>query len=71
MSNLFTDVLDACYPVSHKEAQEILQRFFDGHFNNKGPGPRISIPARIDYDDDLRLHAYIRQQAARDLKGAQ
>ena len=50
--------------ISHDEAQQIAKRFIDGHFNNKGDHPRISIPARPDYDDDLLLLAYIEQQRA-------
>jgi hypothetical protein len=53
-------------PVTHDEAHAALQRFVDGHFGNKTHGrvvgPRFSIPARMDYDDDLVLHRYIEQQ---------
>ena len=56
-------------PVSHDEADQIAQRFIDYFFGNKAETPRVSIPARPDYDDDLRLTAYIEQQrsAARSL----
>jgi hypothetical protein len=45
-----------------KELKAALQRFIDGHFGNRGHdgrsnSPRISIPAREDYDDDLVLAA--------------
>lgn len=53
-------------PISHAEARQALQRFVDGHFKNQEEGPRISIPARPDYDDDLVLSAYIKQQEAAD-----
>lgn len=51
--------------ISHDEATECLRRF-ENHFWKREPGPRISIPARPDDDDDLILHAYIRQQEAKD-----
>lgn len=52
--------------VSHSDAEAIARRFINGHFKNGGrrEGPRMSIPARPDQDDDLRLLAYIRQQTA-------
>jgi len=51
--------------IGHDEAIEALRRF-ENRFWKREPGPRVSIPARPDYDDDLILHAYIRQQEARE-----
>lgn len=46
--------------VSAEEARAIAQRFVDGHFGNEGrEGPRISIPANPERDDDLRLASFI------------
>lgn len=51
--------------IGHDEARECARRFIDGHFNNPGrERPRASIPARPDYDDDLLLLSYIKQQEA-------
>jgi hypothetical protein len=50
--------------VTHIDARESAQRFIDGHFGNGEEGPRISIPARPDHDDDLRITDYIDQQEA-------
>ena len=50
--------------IMHNEARAIAHRFIDGHFRNKGEGPRVSIPARPEHDDDLRLTDYIDQQEA-------
>ncbi len=55
-----------CGMVSHDEAEQILQRFIDKAFGNRGERPRFSIPANHRYDDDLRLGAYIDQQRARE-----
>jgi hypothetical protein len=52
--------------ISHDEAREALRRFENHFWKKKADGPRIGIPARPDYDDDLVLLAYIDQQAARD-----
>jgi hypothetical protein len=42
------------------EARAIAQRFVDAAFNNPGTDrPRFSIPARPDYDDDIRLLSFI------------
>ncbi len=49
--------------ISHDEAREIAQRLINSHFRNE-PGARAGIPARPDYDDDLLIIAYIRQQQA-------
>src|SRR6185369_2251337 len=52
-----------CFPPpSHDEATQIAQRYIDCAFGNKAERPRHSIPARPDYDDDLRLSAYIKHQ---------
>jgi hypothetical protein len=53
-------------PITDDEAAAILQRFVDGHFGNPGEHPRMSIPARPERDDDLRMLAYINQ--TRDLR---
>ena len=57
--------------ITHEEARKIAQRFIDRHFGNRDANgreifPRVSIPARPDYDDDLRLTAYISQQESLD-----
>lgn len=49
--------------ISHDEAAEIAQRFINSHFRQE-PHARISIPVRMDYDDDLLITAYIEQQRA-------
>lgn len=48
--------------VTHDEARAAAQRFIDGHFNNPGERPRISIPADLERDDDVLLMDYIEQQ---------
>lgn len=46
--------------VTHDEAQEILGRFNDSHFQNPGKErARYSIPADPRRDDDIRLGVYI------------
>jgi hypothetical protein len=50
--------------ITPEEAREIALRFINGHFGNAGDKPRVSIPARPDYDDDIRLLAFIDQYAA-------
>jgi hypothetical protein len=47
--------------IDHKEAREIAQRLINSHFNQE-PCARVGIPARVDYDDDLLMMAYIDQQ---------
>lgn len=47
--------------ISHEAARAIAHRFINGHFNNAGPHPIVSIPADPERDDDLRLLAYIDQ----------
>jgi hypothetical protein len=51
--------------VSHDEAREILSRFNASHWKNGKECARYSIPARPEYDDDLRLAAYIAQNEFR------
>lgn len=51
--------------ISHAEAQEAFKRF-ENLFWKRDPGPRVGIPARPDYDDDLILSAYFRQQEEAD-----
>jgi hypothetical protein len=51
-------------PIGHDEARAAAYRLVNSHFNNPDHA-RVSIPARPDYDDDLVLMAYIKQQEAR------
>jgi len=52
-------------PVSPEEAAKIVERFIDGHFSNQGKeGPRITIPADPQRDDDIRLTAFVEQAKA-------
>ena len=51
--------------ISHMEAREIAQRLINSHFH-KEPCARVSIPARPDYDDDLLILSYIKQQSAKE-----
>ena len=52
--------------ISYEEAHQIAQRFIDEFFHNPGRDrPRIGIPARPEYDDDICLHSFIDQQKAR------
>lgn len=55
---------DALKPVTHMEAHEAAQRLINSHFRQE-PHARVSIPARPDYDDDLRIMRYIEEQEAR------
>lgn len=55
--------LDPKTPVTHEEAFEIAKRFIDYRFGNDNEVPRASIPCNLERDDDVRLHAYIRQNA--------
>ena len=50
-------------PVTHAEARGILSRFNNSHFRSQrnGETARYSIPARPEYDDDLRMEQYIKQ----------
>lgn len=50
--------------ISHTEAREAMQRLVNSAFRNGSEPARFGIPARPDYDDDLVLSAYIRQQEA-------
>lgn len=52
--------------ITHKEAREILTRFVNSHFNNKGEHARVSIPVNPNRDDDVRMEVYIAQQERRD-----
>ena len=56
-------MLDPATPVTHEEAFEIAKRFIDYRFGNENEVPRASIPCDLERDDDVRLHAYIRQNA--------
>lgn len=49
--------------ITHDEASDAVQRLVNSHFG-KEPKGRFGIPARPDYDDDLVLSAYIKQQRA-------
>lgn len=57
-----TQELEPC-PISHEAAASAAKRLIDYYFGNKGELPRASIPARPDYDDDLVLTGYIKQQS--------
>lgn len=50
---------ELCGNVSSREANEILVRFCNSHFNNPGQKARMSIPANPREDDDLRMGAFI------------
>lgn len=52
--------------ISHDEARQISTRFVNGHFDNPGEHPRMTIPCDPRRDDDIRLDAYIDQNAERD-----
>jgi hypothetical protein len=47
--------------ISHAEAREVATRLINSHFN-KEPHARVGIPARPDYDDDILIVSYIKQQ---------
>jgi hypothetical protein len=51
--------------IGHDEAREIASRLINSHFH-KEPHARVGIPARPDYDDDLLISTYIKQQRERD-----
>lgn len=51
--------------IPHDEAKAAAIRLINSHFRNPDHA-RVSIPAKPDYDDDLVLLAYIRQQAMYD-----
>lgn len=59
-------------PITHDQAMEAALRLIAGAFRRDGQvlqateRPRFSIPTRPDYDDDVVLCNYIRQQKARD-----
>jgi hypothetical protein len=57
-------------PISHEEAYEVARRLTNSHFRRE-PCARVSIPARPDYDDDLLLIAYIKQQERKDLQASE
>jgi hypothetical protein len=56
--------------VSHSEARDIAGRLIAGAFRRDGERieddkrPKFSIPCRPEHDDDCRIVAYIKQQAA-------
>lgn len=58
-----TDSIYTKRPISHEEAREVAGRLINSHFR-KEPCARVGIPARPDYDDDLLICAYIKQQQA-------
>ena len=58
------DINERCGPVDPAEAYEILARFVHSHFDDGREKARFSIPANPQWDDDLRLHAFIRQSSA-------
>lgn len=47
--------------IGFDEAEEIAQRLINSHFRQE-PCARAGVPARPDYDDDLLMMAFIRQQ---------
>lgn len=47
--------------ISHDAAAESAQRLINSHFHQE-PHARISIPRRMDWDDDIIITAYIEQQ---------
>lgn len=47
--------------IDVQEARDILQRLVNSHFGNSGEHGRFSIPARPEYDDDLRMSSFITQ----------
>ena len=51
-----------CGVVSVEEARGAVLRFINSLFG--GAHPRISIPARPEYDDDIRLCEFVDQAAA-------
>jgi len=53
--------------IGHDEALEALKRF-ENLFWKREPTPRVGIPARPDFDDDIVLHAYIEQQREKETR---
>jgi hypothetical protein len=51
-------------PVTAEQAHESHQRLVDHFFGNPAERPRVSIPARLDRDDDLVVSRYIDQAEA-------
>lgn len=57
--------------ITHDQAMKAALRLINGAFRRDGlvlpadKRPRFSIPARPDYDDDIVLCDYIRQQKER------
>lgn len=49
-------------PISLEQARAAAKRLINAHFRNDDEPPRISIPAKPDYDDDLVLLGYLWQQ---------
>jgi len=54
-------------PISHDEAKQIASRFNASHWDNGKEKARYTIPPDARRDDDIRLNAYIDQQAAKDV----
>lgn len=58
-------------PITHDQAMEAARRLIAGAFRRDGQvlkaseRPRLSIPSRPDYDDDVVLRDYIQQQRDR------
>lgn len=63
-AKLLPHSIDTKRQIPHREALEAAHRLINSHFGNDNRA-RTSIPARPNYDDDLVLCAYIRQQATR------
>lgn len=51
-------------PVTAEQAHESHQRLVDYFWGNPAERPRVSIPARLDRDDDLVVSRYIDQAEA-------
>lgn len=58
---------EASRKISHEEAREIARRLIASHFRRTDcETARVGIPARPDYDDDLLICSYIKQQSRKD-----
>ncbi|WP_298704527.1 hypothetical protein [uncultured Variovorax sp.] len=58
--------------ISHDEAREIARRLIASHFRRTDcETARVGIPARPDYDDDLLICSYIKQQSRKEAETLQ
>lgn len=55
--------LDTKHWITDEEAREAVQRLVNSHFHQQ-PRARMTIPCRLEHDDDVVASSYIRQQAA-------